>query len=98
MKKLQEEINYKEIVSPDNICFEIIKDLIKEQKKDRVVNYLLTTIIALFIITGAYILTHYEISSTTVNENASFGGDFNNYNDNSQDSREYNIDVKGGNN
>lgn len=78
-----------------SMCFEIIKNQERRNKRLDVICAISLMINAMLISTIAYVLTNYDISSTTTtttttthtNENATFGGDFNNYNDNSSDNR-----------
>lgn len=94
MEKLKREIQYETLVKDvprEDIVTEMLKDKVKENRILKMLSIIELVIIICVIIGAVYIFGTYDIESTTTPETITttetygFGGDFEQYNDNSSD-------------
>lgn len=87
--KIESDLKYEQLVNPNYMNFELLKQSRFTIKLMGILLAISLGLNAIFIGGLIYLFSTYDISVTTTNtnENATFEGDFNNYNDNSSDNR-----------
>ena len=71
MSKFEDQLNYQSVINQDqsNICFEIIKEQQRENRRKSISIWIMMVILSLTYITLAYVVLNYDITTTKTSIN-----------------------------